>query len=239
MKFFNKERSKFMEGKNIKKYLKYAFGEIILVVLGILIAVGINNWNQRTQLNSANVELRKNVIKQLEKDIASIEEYQKELDTLQNNYLNFLNKAHDKSKLKRGSVLGTLLFRVNTMDTDTHVIDLIDNAKLNESKASEKLQNLNSAYKIYLEEIKSVEQLIFTTITDNLKEIERSQDWYADFITDLVCKNDCIDYLKNDKRHHARMASLRFLYVNGYGEIIGALKNDLIGYRRDLQQIGN
>ncbi len=228
-----------MEGKNIKKYLKYAFGEIILVVLGILIAVGINNWNQRTQLNSANVELRKNVIKQLEKDIASIEEYQKELDTLQNNYLNFLNKAHDKSKLKRGSVLGTLLFRVNTMDTDTHVIDLIDNAKLNESKASEKLQNLNSAYKIYLEEIKSVEQLIFTTITDNLKEIERSQDWYADFITDLVCKNDCIDYLKNDKRHHARMASLRFLYVNGYGEIIGALKNDLIGYRRDLQQIGN
>ena len=42
-----------MGGTNIKKYLKYAFGEIVLVVIGILIAVGINNWNQRKQLHSA------------------------------------------------------------------------------------------------------------------------------------------------------------------------------------------
>ncbi|WP_082113191.1 hypothetical protein [Kordia jejudonensis] len=237
MKFFNKERSKLMGGKNIKKYLKYAFGEIILVVIGILIAVGINNWNQRKQLNSANEELQKNIIKQLEKDIAAIENYQRRLDTLQNNYLNFLGKKHDKDKLQGGSLLGTLLFQVNTMDTDTHVIDMIDNAKLNDSKATEKLLNLNSAYKIYLEEIKAVERLIFTTITDNLKEIERTQDWYADFITDLVCTNDCINYLRNNKLHKARIASLRFLYVNGYGQIISALKNDLIGYHRDLQEL--
>ncbi|EDP95897.1 DUF6090 family protein [Kordia algicida OT-1] len=221
----------------IKKYLKYAFGEIILVVIGILIAVGINNWNQRTQLNSSNVELRKNVINQLEKDILHIETYEKELDTLQNNYLNILDKAHDKSMLKRGSVVGTLLFSLNTMDTDTHVINMIDNAKLNESKASEKLLNLNAAYKIYLEEIKDVEDLIFETITDNLKEIERTQDWYTDFITDFVCKNECISYLKNDKRHKARMASLRFLYVNSYGNIIRALKKDLISYKNDLELI--
>lgn len=234
MKFFNKERLQTMAGTNIKKYLKYAFGEIILVVIGILIAVGINNWNQRKQLNSANVELKKNIIKQLDKDIAAIESYEKELDTLQNNYLNFLGKEHDKSMRKRGSLLGTLLFQVNTMDTDTHVIDMIDNAKLNESKATEKLLNLNSTYKIYLEEIKAVERLIFTTITDNLKEIERTQDWYTDFITDLVCKNECIDYLRFNKQHKARMASLRFLYVSGYGNIISALKEDLIKYRKDL-----
>jgi sensor domain CHASE-containing protein len=34
------------------KYLKYAIGEIILVVIGILIALQINNWNeQRKQKN--------------------------------------------------------------------------------------------------------------------------------------------------------------------------------------------
>lgn len=33
------------EGKTVK-YIKYAFGEIILVVIGILIALSINNWNQ-------------------------------------------------------------------------------------------------------------------------------------------------------------------------------------------------
>ena len=35
-------------GKNkTGKYFKYAIGEIILVVIGILIALGINNWNNR------------------------------------------------------------------------------------------------------------------------------------------------------------------------------------------------
>ena len=28
------------------RYLKYAIGEIVLVVIGILIALSINNWNE-------------------------------------------------------------------------------------------------------------------------------------------------------------------------------------------------
>ena len=35
-----------MEENKTGKYLKYAFGEIILVVIGILIALQVNNWNQ-------------------------------------------------------------------------------------------------------------------------------------------------------------------------------------------------
>jgi len=36
-----------MEQNNTGKYLKYAIGEIILVVIGILIALQINNWNEQ------------------------------------------------------------------------------------------------------------------------------------------------------------------------------------------------
>ncbi|WP_298516269.1 hypothetical protein [uncultured Kordia sp.] len=237
MRLFNKQRFEYMGGKNFKKYLKYASGEIILVVIGILIAVGINNWNQRKQLNNANVELKQNIIKQLDKDIEAINVYQKNLDTLQQNYLNYLKTSEDGSNPLFGNILGSLLFEVNTMDIDTHAITMIDNATLNETKASEKLLDLNSAYKMYLEEIKSVERLIFTTITENLKEIERTQDWYTEFITNLKCQNDCVDYFTNNKQHKARIASLRFLYVNGYGQIITALKNDLIGYRKELKAI--
>ncbi len=35
-----------METGKTSKYLKYAIGEIILVVIGILIALSINNWNE-------------------------------------------------------------------------------------------------------------------------------------------------------------------------------------------------
>jgi len=46
IKFFRKiRRNLLLEGKT-GKYLKYAIGEIVLVVIGILIALAINNWNQ-------------------------------------------------------------------------------------------------------------------------------------------------------------------------------------------------
>lgn len=38
-----------MEKKNTGKYFKYAFGEIVLVVIGILIALQINNWNENVK----------------------------------------------------------------------------------------------------------------------------------------------------------------------------------------------
>ena len=44
--FFRKLRQKTMEGGKVKKYVLYAIGEIVLVVIGILIALQINNWNE-------------------------------------------------------------------------------------------------------------------------------------------------------------------------------------------------
>ncbi|MFX0557506.1 DUF6090 family protein [Maribacter sp. CXY002] len=46
IKFFRKIRQKLLSEGNTGKYLKYAIGEIVLVVIGILIALQINNWNE-------------------------------------------------------------------------------------------------------------------------------------------------------------------------------------------------
>jgi len=61
IKFFRKIRLDLMEKNKTGKYLKYAFGEIILVVIGILIALQINNWNEK-----------KNNINQAEKHLETI-----------------------------------------------------------------------------------------------------------------------------------------------------------------------
>jgi hypothetical protein len=46
IKFFRKIRQSVLSENNFSKYLIYAIGEIILVVIGILIALQINNWNE-------------------------------------------------------------------------------------------------------------------------------------------------------------------------------------------------
>ena len=46
IKFFRNIRQKLAYDNNISKYSRYAIGEIFLVVIGILIALQINNWNE-------------------------------------------------------------------------------------------------------------------------------------------------------------------------------------------------
>ena len=50
IKFFRKIRQNLLAEGKTGKYLKYAVGEIILVVIGILIALQINNWNENRKL---------------------------------------------------------------------------------------------------------------------------------------------------------------------------------------------
>lgn len=47
--FFRKLRKGLITENKVSKYLLYAIGEIILVVIGILIALAVNNWNQDTK----------------------------------------------------------------------------------------------------------------------------------------------------------------------------------------------
>ena len=56
IKFFRKIRQNLLSEDKTVKYLKYAIGEIMLVVIGIVIALQINNWNEN----------RKNGIKEQE-----------------------------------------------------------------------------------------------------------------------------------------------------------------------------
>ena len=45
--FFRKIRKKMADDNRPLKYFRYAIGEIVLVVIGILIALQINNWNEQ------------------------------------------------------------------------------------------------------------------------------------------------------------------------------------------------
>lgn len=47
LKLFRKIRQNLLSQGKTLRYFKYAIGEIVLVVIGILIALQINNWNER------------------------------------------------------------------------------------------------------------------------------------------------------------------------------------------------
>ncbi len=62
-----------MEKNKTGKYLKYAIGEIILVVIGILIALSINNWNESRKQSISEKEFITSVKNDLKQDKAFIQ----------------------------------------------------------------------------------------------------------------------------------------------------------------------
>ncbi len=49
LKFFRRIRRRLIDEGKLKSYLVYAVGEILLVMIGILLALQVNNWNQSSQ----------------------------------------------------------------------------------------------------------------------------------------------------------------------------------------------
>lgn len=127
--FRNIRQNLLLEGKT-SKYFKYAIGEIILVVIGILIALSINNWNEtRKETNSMHItvnsliaDLKQDSISlntdmdQINKDLKILDNFKERLskttatiDTLRHiahyEYLPFFNPSNE---LNRNTIISLL-----------------------------------------------------------------------------------------------------------------------------------
>ncbi|MDA9987344.1 DUF6090 family protein [Crocinitomicaceae bacterium] len=109
IKFFRRIRQNQLSEGKTGSYLKYAFGEIILVVIGILIALSINNWNENRKIRNAEIGILKNLKTELK---FNLEDLQK------------INKQH-KSELKDGMYLlnlfGTDISKILELKLDSLV----------------------------------------------------------------------------------------------------------------------
>ncbi len=85
IKFFRKIRQRLLAENRFSKYLLYAIGEIVLVVIGILIALQINNWNNARQKQLLEIKILKEISSNLTLD----------LDKMQGNisYMDSINVA--------------------------------------------------------------------------------------------------------------------------------------------------
>ena len=72
LKLFRKIRHKLLDEGKLKRYLIYAFGEILLVVIGILIALQVKNLNENRKIRTVEVQILKDLIIGIEDDIESI-----------------------------------------------------------------------------------------------------------------------------------------------------------------------
>lgn len=72
LSLLRKNRRKELYEGGMARYLFYAIGEIVLVVIGILIALQIDNWNRQYEQSKQEERILRNLTLDLEKDIKQL-----------------------------------------------------------------------------------------------------------------------------------------------------------------------
>ena len=138
IKFFRQIRkSLLMETGKTSKYLKYAIGEIILVVIGILIALQINNWNENRKLQTQELNLTKQLLDDAKADSVFFESritFQKIRDTLYTNLINLHKQVSVDSilklRVKENPFFFRLAYQSNLINNNPEAYDLISDNSL-------------------------------------------------------------------------------------------------------------
>ncbi len=66
MSLLKRVRRSLSEENDFKRYSRYAIGEVVLLVIGVLIALQINNWNQERRNNKIRLEILENLSEEFE-----------------------------------------------------------------------------------------------------------------------------------------------------------------------------
>lgn len=175
IKFFRKIRQKLIQENKMGKYFKYAFGEIILVVIGILIALQVNNWNeQRMAKNQARTYL-KNLDAEINQNILVFESTGKNIMRLADIAHHYHTKLFDPSIKVHDSVITNFIIKINSILTfnpsQTVLKDFLASGYLKDIK-NDKLKNsilfLESRYASYDNRIKDINEYYNEHIEPNL-----------------------------------------------------------------------
>ena len=65
IRFFQRIRHELVEQGNMKRYLKYSIGEILLVMIGILLALQVNTWNENNKIKTKATTYLKHILNDL------------------------------------------------------------------------------------------------------------------------------------------------------------------------------
>jgi hypothetical protein len=91
IKFFRKIRRRLLRENRFTRYLGYAIGEIILVVVGILIALQFNNWNEERVAKRELQNILNEIVLNLKLDVSNLEEEMQSMG----HYIENLHKIQD------------------------------------------------------------------------------------------------------------------------------------------------
>lgn len=211
MKLLRKIRYKLMSENKTGRYLKYALGEIFLVMIGILLALQVNNWNESRKNRLEEQSIYNSLISSLESDLDDVIDKIAVVNKAVNAQNIFMHNAFDSIKHNFDiSQIEDLLFQLSESSrsffpnyglynkiSNNNQIDLIQSNDLQ----MQIIELYEQFYKRYIDVDLNIEkQSIFSLYINFFSKIQNHATEYGRYEIDFEILRDNYDVLQDECR---------------------------------------
>jgi len=167
IKFFRKIRYNLMEKNKTGIYLKYAIGEIVLVMVGILLALQVNNWNESRKDNTKEQQILSQLKEEYEVNLLQLEQkitHRKKMIEAATKVLQYIDEPLNVSN---DSLLSKLSIFIGTPTIEPIENNLINSGDILLIK-NEKLNQLLTLWPSEVLGVQEIESIWFTRVWESV-----------------------------------------------------------------------
>ncbi len=181
IKIFRSLRKKtLMKGKNWT-YLKYAIGEIILVMIGILLALQVNNWNENRKEKSQLSSILKTVKEDFATDTTLATNIIRFYDTINKYSIKYTQKKINSKNIDSFVICRSLVTIYQPMTIQKKGYKLLQNySNSSFAKKDSLITDLGQFYSYFDAAISTNNDLVKDEVLRNLNHL-KSKDWFAEW----------------------------------------------------------
>ncbi len=233
IKLFGKIRQDMIIKNKVTNYLLYAIGEILLVMIGILLALQVNNWNETRMQQNELKSILKTVSLDLERDTivaAGIIKYYKENEK---HSMKIINKEISIGNYKECPTCPSLVSIYRPFIIQTKGFDLIKKySNQNTVKNDTLITNITQFYTILSGLIDDSNSFIKKEVLNNIESFKK-QPWFVDWAQGNITKEmiqyfaESKDYRKRVASHNLLAAKNHLLFINLYNKGAKRILNKL------------
>lgn len=130
MKLFKNLRQNNINNGNLRRYLLYAFGEILLVMIGISLAFQVSNWDDNRIKKNAEIRFYENIKEQIidDKELIAGQRHYNNRHMVQYKYANEIIEANDRSKLDTLGIIVRNLTNYSDFDKEGNIYETMVNS---------------------------------------------------------------------------------------------------------------
>lgn len=220
IKFFRKIRQNLLSEGKTGKYLKYAIGEIILVVIGIFIALQLNNWNTNRLLKNEELKLLESLHQEFSENLVVFDDIYKKHLTRKKSIAVLMTSEIEDLHLDSLRALTRNSHNNYTYDPYQGIYRSVINSGKIELISNDSLKQRISKLQDLLVDYKEEETNVMTFVTNNLypyiiqnRKLNFKKEWnFEEFTEEELAKykTDIIEMIKADKYENL------MVYVYGY-----------------------